>query len=919
MDDQPAASVHNSVGQLRADAWSSLADLTHQLSDQGADAHPRAAGRIEELFRLLAPIENCWAFPGTAGLEELCRLYENGEHQHLARRTEDLNRALGSDSHRNTTSSATAPMASSAAPRELGDDETAQDPNTRHQMTRPYFEVLVVGDLDAAEEEALRKELHHLRRAEDEFAYEIVVAPSFDDAVIASLVNSSVQAVVIRHRFGDRSRHDLRVVRRFFEGAAADPASADVAEETRWHSEERAQALGDRLLALRPELDLYLVSEASVETTAGRLSRCFQRVFHAREGLLELHLTILHGIAERFRAPFFTALRAYSRRPTGVFHALPISRGTSVVNSRWIPEMARFYGMNVLLAETSATSGGLDSLLAPVGPLREAQDLAAEAFGARQTYFVTNGTSTANKIVVQAMVRPGDIVLVDRNCHKSHHYGLVLAGAHVVYLDAYPLDEYGMYGAVPIEEIKRKLLMLKKEGVLHRVKLLMLTNCTFDGIVYNPSRMMEECLALKPDLAFLWDEAWFAFARFHPVYRRRTAMAAARELTDRYRDARYAEEYAAHREQLGDDPDDETLLARQLMPDPEQVRVRVYATQSTHKTLTSLRQGSMVHVFDQDFRRKVAETFHEAYMTHTSTSPNYQILASMDLGRRQAVLEGFELVQKQLEQAGVLRDAIEQHPLLSKYLRFLTTPELIPRRFRSSGIEQPLRTGLARMAQAWERDEFVLDPTRATMHIGLTGVDGDTFKHDLLMDRYGVQVNKTTRNTLLFMTNIGTTRSAVAYLIEVLVKITEDLEERVEEMSPRERAAHDRMVNGLGIGSAALPDFSEFHPAFRPSARTPEGDMRAAFFLAYDDTECEYLSAQEITDAAAGGRPVVSATFVTPYPPGFPVLVPGQVVSKDILAYMAALDTREIHGYAPENGYRVFTPAALEARLAGAR
>ncbi|MFD4263809.1 aminotransferase class I/II-fold pyridoxal phosphate-dependent enzyme [Streptomyces sp. NPDC058534] len=921
MNDLPTATVHNSVGQLRADAWSSLADLTHQLSEQGAGACPQASVRLEELFRLLAPIENCWAFPGTAGLEELQRLHEDGEHHRLARRTEDLNRALGSDSHRNPTSPAAASTASPAASGACavpGDDEAADDPAAhRYPGARPYFEVLVVGDLDSAEEEALRKELHHIRRAEDEFVYELVVAPSFEDAVIASLVNSSLQAVVIRHRFADRSRHDLRVVRRFFEGAAADPA--DVPEENWRHGEERAQVLGDRLLALRPELDLYLMSEGAVETTAGRLSRRFRRVFLAREGLLELHLSILHGIAERFRAPFFTALRAHSRRPTGVFHALPISRGTSVVNSHWIPEMARFYGLNILLAETSATSGGLDSLLAPTGPLREAQDLAAEAFGARQTYFVTNGTSTANKIVVQAMVRPGDIVLVDRNCHKSHHYGLVLAGAHVVYLDAYPLDAYGMYGAVPVEEIKRKLLMLKKEGVLHRVKLLMLTNCTFDGIVYNPSRVMEECLALKPDLAFLWDEAWFAFARFHPVYRRRTAMDAARALTDRYRQARYAEEYAAHRERLGDDPDDETLLATRLLPDPERVRVRVYATQSTHKTLTSLRQGSMVHVFDQDFRHKVAETFHEAYMTHTSTSPNYQILASMDLGRRQAVLEGFELVQKQLEQAGVLRDAIEQHPLLSRCLRFLTTPELIPPRFRSSGIEQPLRTGLARMAQAWEEDEFVLDPTRATMHIGLTGVDGDTFKHELLMDRYGVQVNKTTRNTLLFMTNIGTTRSAVAYLIEVLVKIAEELAERVEEMSPRERAAHQRTVNGLAGGSAALPDFSEFHPAFRPSARTPAGDMRTAFYLAYDEAECEYLSAQEITDAMAEGRPVVSATFVTPYPPGFPVLVPGQVVSKDVLAYMAALDTREIHGYAPETGYRVFTEAALRAQLADAR
>ena len=103
--------------------------------------------------------------------------------------------------------------------------------------------------------------------------------------------------------------------------------------------------------------------------------------------------------------------------------------------------------MNLFMAETSATSGGLDSLLDPVGPLKKAQEFAARAFGARRTFFVTNGTSTANKIVVQALVRPGDIVLVDRNCHKSHHYGLVLAGAQVAYLDSLP--------ARPVLDVRR--------------------------------------------------------------------------------------------------------------------------------------------------------------------------------------------------------------------------------------------------------------------------------------------------------------------------------------------------------------------------------------------------------------------------------------------------------------------------------
>ena len=225
---------------------------------------------------------------------------------------------------------------------------------------------------------------------------------------------------------------------------------------------------------VRPELDLFLVTDQSVEDVAGRIGNSCQRVFYNQEDFMELHLNILRAIDNRYQTPFFTALRQYAKQPTGVFHALPISRGKSITKSHWIRDMGDFYGMNIFLAETSATSGGLDSLLEPHGPIKRSQELAARAFGARKTYFATNGTSTCNKIVVQALVRPGDIVLVDRDCHKSHHYGMVLVGAKVVYLDSYPLHQYSMYGAVPLREIKRALLALRRAGKLDRVKMLLL-------------------------------------------------------------------------------------------------------------------------------------------------------------------------------------------------------------------------------------------------------------------------------------------------------------------------------------------------------------------------------------------------------------------------------------------------------------
>jgi arginine decarboxylase len=797
------------------------------------------------------------------------------------------------------------------SPRESsGEDVDLRDATTEAPVSaaRPYFEVLVVERMGLQQEEQLGEELRRLRRPDDEFVYEVVVVPTYEDAVIAAQFNFNIQACVIRRRFSHQSLHDLSKLERFIE----DDGPEDLMERS---PDERQQLLGRRLRELRPELDLYLMSQISVESIAAQVGSDFRRVFHPREGLLELHLSLLRGVGQRYRAPFFTALRDYSQRPTGVFHALPISRGKSIVNSHWIRDMIGFYGLDVFLAETSATCGGLDSLLEPTGPLREAQELATEAFGSRQTYFVTNGTSTGNKIVVQALVRPGDIVLVDRNCHQSHHYGLVQAGAHVTYLEAYGLNDYSMYGAVPLREIKRTLLAFRRAGKLDRVKLLMLTNCTFDGIIYDVERVMEECLAIKPDLVFLWDEAWFAFARFHPVYRSRTAMACAANLLARLRDPQYRGRHAAFAEELGrSQPDDDQLLDLRLLADPERARVRVYATQSTHKTLSSLRQGSMIHVFDQDFSQRVEESFREAYMAHTSTSPNYQILASLDLGRRQAALEGFELVQKQLDHAMSVRDAIDNHPLLRHYMRCLTTADLIPAAFRPTGIERPVRSGRSQMIESWKADEFVLDPCRVTLFIGATGIDGDTFKRLHLMDRYGVQINKTSRNTVLFMTHIGTTRSAVAYLIEVLVAIARELEDRIADMSPRELAAQHLVVDDLTKRAPPLPDFSAFHDAFREEgSQTPEGDMRRAFYLAYDDSLCEYLLHDELFDKVTASESVVSASFVTPYPPGFPVLVPGQVISPEVLSFIGGLDVTEIHGYRAHLGYRVFTEKALQS------
>jgi arginine decarboxylase len=895
--------------QLRSDWWSSLREVTERLA--GEPDGPKATemrSRVESLLDQLGTLESYWAFPGIASFDHLRRLFEHHDYNELTFSVRQITRALTSGAYRRR---------SILLGHEQSDGDDLQDealltPEAR-ALTKPYFEVLVVDSLNEHQERWLRSSMKSMRRQEDQFHYELVVVPSFEDALIGILFNHNVQAVVVRPGLTLKSRNELSILQRYLTLLEGDEDAADMRHE------DFGPILTRLIARIRPELDSYLITDRSVEDIAGlNLGRC-RRVFYNQEDFQELHFNILRGVQSRFNTPFFSALKDYSKQPTGVFHAMPISRGKSITRSHWIQDMGAFYGTNIFLAETSATSGGLDSLLEPVGPIKKSQQLASRAFGSKQTFFATNGTSTCNKIVVQALVRPNDIVLVDRDCHKSHHYGMVLAGAKVVYLDSYPLDQYSMYGAVPLREIKRQLLELKAAGKLDRVRMLLLTNCTFDGVVYNVERVMEECLAIKKDLIFLWDEAWFAFARFAPTYRQRTAMATAEALRERLRTPAAAEDHSAQAAEL-DGADMETLLDMRLVPPPD-ARVRVYSTQSTHKTLTSLRQGSMIHVHDQDFKGEVEQSFHEAYMTHTSTSPNYQIIASLDVGRRQVELEGFEFVQRQVEAAISMRRAISTHPLLKKYFKVLTAADLIPEPYRESGIQSysDPEQGWDDIWDSWTRDEFVLDATRVTLAVGGTGWDGDTFKTQILMDRYGIQINKTSRNTVLFMTNIGTTRSSVAYLIEVLVQIAQDLDDLQDDASQMEQRAFERRVKNLMEDLPPLPDFSRFHDAFRADSETPEGDIRSAFFLAYDENNCDYVGLESArADAGDTGKKLVSASFIIPYPPGFPILVPGQEVSDEILTFMRALDVSEIHGYRPDLGLRVFTPEAL-ARLSGAR
>jgi arginine decarboxylase len=888
--------------RLRADLWNGLRDATRRLDRAEPEEEAGLRATVRSLLQSLEPMERYHAFPGAAILAHLEGTLERGEIAELAEVTTRVARVRAAGIHRRIDlASARAEGFLELMSRNERKFRTARDDH------RPYFEVLLVDEL--ADEDGVRAQLRALRSPDDRFRYELVVVSTFEDALLAAAANPSLNACVLRFGFPftragiseeltDRLYVQLR--ERRIDLAKLKPGP-------------RTAALGALLDRFRPDLDQYRVTDAPVENVVAGAGGVFRRVFYQVEDYRELHSSILAGIAERYQTPFFDAVRHYAERPTTMFHALPVSRGRTIAKSNWIGDFGDFYGARLFLAETSATTGGLDSLLQPVGSLKEAQRAAARAFGADRTYFVTNGTSTANKIVLEALVRPGDLVMLSHDCHKSHPYACILSGAHPVYLDGYPLAELSMYGGTPLASIKRRLMRLKRLGQLERVRVLLLTNITFDGICYDPCRVMREVLAIHPGIIFVWDEAWFAYGRFSPLTRPRTAMAAARSLEAELRSDAHAAAYAAWSPPA--EGDDAAWVERSLLPDPARARVRVYATQSTHKTLTSLRQGSMIHVMDADYARSVEEPFHEAYMMHTSTSPNYQILASLDVGRRQAELEGYALVGESFDLALLLRERIQDDPGLCRYFRVVGPDEMVPAAMRPSGIAHSVGPdgALGPVEEAYAGDEFTLDPTRVTLHIGRTGMDGDTFKRHL-MDRHAVHINKTSRNSVLFLVHIGSSRGTVAHLVGVLLRIAEELDRWLEHASPEERAAHDARVRALTVELPPLPNFSHFHASFVSPADegTGAGDMRRAYYLAHRPETTRYLPFDgSLRNAIAAGAEFVAASFVTPYPPGFPVLVPGQVVTVGIVDYLLALDTKEIHGLNPELGLRVFKEGEL--------
>jgi arginine decarboxylase len=568
--------------------------------------------------------------------------------------------------------------------------------------------------------------------------------------------------------------------------------------------EMSALELVQRVTRFRPELDVYILiaQEHEDEIVDALFAEAVDGYFYREERDYRGMYRILNAqVQERSRTPFYDQLKNYVWMAKDSWHTPGHSSGESLRGSPWVNDFYDFMGEHVFDADLSVSVKMLDSLMEPTGVIAEAQTIAAKAFGARRTFFATNGTSTSNKVIFQTLLAPGEKLLLDRNCHKSVHHGVVLSGGHPIYLDSSINAKYSLYGPVPKKTI---LSAIRRHP---DAQAIILTSCTYDGLRYDLAPIVEAAHA--KGIKVIVDEAWYGFARFHPAFRP-TALEAGAD----------------------------------------------YATQSTHKVLSAFSQASMIHVNDPGFNEHL---FRENFNMHTSTSPQYSMIASLDVARKQAVMEGYKLLSRTLALSQELRAQINS----TGVFRVLELDQLLPEEVR--------------------RDNILLDPTKVTVDISSCGYTVEDLQRELF-DRYNIQVEKSTFNTLTLLLTIGTTRSKVSRLYDALMRIAR------EGRSPRR-----------------LYRFPEI-PGFTRLRYLPRDAFYCGGELVPLVDEKDNIR-RDLLDRACADQ-------IVPYPPGIPVLVPGQVITREIVHYLVGLlrsqNRVELHGIVYD-GYlpclRVLKPA----------
>ena len=599
-----------------------------------------------------------------------------------------------------------------------------------------------------------------------------------------------------------------------------------------------------------------------------------------------------HRYVDRLLPPYFGALVEFTNTYEYSLHTPGHAGGTAFRKSPVGKAFYDFYGENLFRTDLSVALGPLrelGSLLDHSARVGDAERNAARIFGADSTFFVLNGTSTANQIVAHSCVTAGDVVLADRNCHKSMNYALTVTDAVPVYLSP-SRNGYGIIGPIPAAALSAAAVVsavsanpLVEADAGSAPVYAAVTNSTYDGLCYDALRVVELLGESVPRVHF--DEAWFAYARFNPLYRSRYGM------------------------------EGEAATGRPT----------VFATQSTHKLLAAFSQASMIHVRSGDRAPVEPSRFNEAYMMHGSTSPFYPMIAALDVAA--AMMDGpagqaltdesiLEAIHFRKRVVALGRQLAERGG--DGWFFGVWQPDEI--RDAANGTAYPFTDAtdelLATDPGCWTlepgadwhgfegiEDGFcLLDPIKVTITtpgidargaLAVRGIPAQIVT--LFLDGERIEVEKTGDYNILVLFSIGITKGKWGTLLDGLLEFKRRYDEnaRLSDVLPGLVASYPARYGALG-----LRDFCDEMHAELVERRLPELLDRAfdglpVALLTPGETYRRFVRGQSerVTLTELAGR--TAAVVVVPYPPGIPILMPGEqagAADGPVLAYLTALE-----------------------------
>jgi arginine decarboxylase len=573
--------------------------------------------------------------------------------------------------------------------------------------------------------------------------------------------------------------------------------------------------------------------------------------------------------------PFFRALTHYAQDGSYSWHCPGHSGGVAFLKSPVGQMFHQFFGENLLRADVCNAVDELGQLLDHTGPVAASERNAARIFNCDHLFFVTNGTSTSNKVVWNSTVAPGDVVIVDRNCHKSILHAIIMTGAVPVFLTP-TRNHFGIIGPIPMEEFRWENIEKKiranpfAANAKSKPRVLTITQSTYDGILYNVDTIKEMLDGKIDTLHF--DEAWLPHATFHKFYHGMHAIGRNRA---RCKDS------------------------------------MIFSTQSTHKLLAGLSQASQILVQDSEARKLDYDTFNEAYLMHTSTSPQYAIIASCDVAA--AMMEppgGTALVEESIMEALDFRRAMRKVDLeFGKDWWFKVWG---PERLAAEGVgnrdDWMLRPserwhGFGNLAPGFN----MLDPIKATVITPGLDVSGKFAKSGIpaavvtkYLAEHGIIVEKTGLYSFFIMFTIGITKGRWNTMVTELQQFKDDYDNNraLWRVLPEFITKYPRYEK---IGLKDLCD--QIHGVYKANdvARlTTEmylSDMQPAMPPGEAWARMAHRKIERVDIDKLEGR--VTSVLLTPYPPGIPLLIPGERFNSTIVRYLqfARMFNRQFPGF----------------------